>query len=458
MTDKTERLSVELNEAFARMEQEQDSPDSQKRSVENNPEKAKRRKNIKQPTGSGVGNILGVLTGLIAIGIASYSAFQSYQVGNNQRDQAAANSDFNQQIEVLRQEVGASFQASVSVRNQLEALSGIQESSTQQLEEKLDRSLADLRRDIGTSSEDWLLAEVEYLVRLGGQRVVMEGDPLGSIAFFEAADVIVRDALGLSAFDLRKALAKDIASLKRVSDLDVDGLFVKLAALIDQVDQLKQHKLEFKEVELSIPVVESSSTVERLIALATSAFVRVTALVDYRNGSAVSPILPPLEESFLRQNLVMQLQMAQLGLLRSDQQVFVASLSETEEWIIRHFDLEESTAIEMIKVLNEMKGIDVARAMPDVSGSSREVRKLLARFHQKTDREATSPTPEALVIDQSGTETSEPVPSQAARPETESGDQQGASLPPSDQLGEGQSGVKQSAAEQTAEERSGAEQ
>jgi len=191
-----------------------------------------------------------------------------------------------------------------------------------------------------------------------------------------------------------------------------------------------------------------------MTALASAGLARVFTLVDYRStGSVVAPILPAEEEYYLRQNLVMQLQMAQLGLLRSDQQVFAASLSETEKWITRHFDSEEPTAIAMLTALSELKKQNVAREMPDVSGSSREVRKLLARFHQKTDRGTTSPGTKALVINESSAETSESVPQQTAPPGTESSDQPDAELRRSDQRGADQSGVEHSAAEQ-----SGAEQ
>jgi hypothetical protein len=161
MTDKTERLSVELNDAFARLEKAQDSPDSKKHSDDGSFEgksgKGRRSKKIAQPTASGSGSILGVLTGLIAIGIASYSAFHTYQLINNPPS-AAIIAEVDLRIEDLRRELELSIQASETarsdVRNQLEELSGIQQISARQFKERLDRSLASIRNDMGTSSED----------------------------------------------------------------------------------------------------------------------------------------------------------------------------------------------------------------------------------------------------------------------------------------------------------------
>ena len=80
MTEKTERLSVDLNEAFARLEQAQDSPKS---NTTLTGEKNGVRKN-ERSTNSGRGNLLGVLAGLIAIGIASYALFNTYQLKTSQ--------------------------------------------------------------------------------------------------------------------------------------------------------------------------------------------------------------------------------------------------------------------------------------------------------------------------------------------------------------------------------------
>ena len=207
MTEKTERLSVELNDAFARLEQAQDSPESGSTIAG----EKKRNSKIEQPARSGTQNVLGVLTGLIAMGIASYAAFNTYQLKTSQPVEVVTSAEVDRKIATLRLELEQTIQGSADgqsrVEDQLEEFSRLQQVSVQRFEQRvldrLEQSLSEVREDIGTSSEDWLLAEAEYLIRLGSHRVLMEGDAQGAVALFEAADGIVRDAIGLSAFDLR---------------------------------------------------------------------------------------------------------------------------------------------------------------------------------------------------------------------------------------------------------------
>jgi len=323
--------------------------------------------------------------------MASYSGFVVYQQEQASKLKDAANANLEQQIATIRgtleQQRLATESADKEIEERLLVRLQDHQKTVQELATEVSASLADVAQDIGTSGEDWLLAEVEYLIRLGSQRVLMEADPEGAIALYEAADTIVRDAEGILAFELRQALAADIVSLKGVNDLDVDGLFVKISALIDQIDLLKQRQLPYTDVENADPVEEPQDFLTRLVQFAVFAGDRLSGLVDYRTeGGVVTPILPPKEEYYLRQNLVMKLQLAQLGLLRSDQRIFSASLQETSEWIDRYFDREDGTTKAVQETISAISLVNIEREMPDVSASLREVRKLLARFHEQGKR------------------------------------------------------------------------
>ena len=387
MTKKTEELSVQLNDAFARLEQEQMTQEDQ-------PDSSTREKPIDESPvarSSNLGNIVSVLIGLVALVMASYSGFVVYQQEQASKLKDAANANLEQQIAAIRgtleQQRLATESADKEIEERLLVQLQDQQKTVQEMATEVSASLADVAQDLGTSGEDWLLAEAEYLIRLGSQRVMMEADPEGAIALYEAADTIVRDAEGVVAFELRQALAADIVSLKGVSDLDVDGLFVKISALINQIDLLKHRQLQYIAVENADPVEEPQNLLARLVQFAASAGDRLSGLVDYRTeGGVVTPILPPKEEYYLRQNLVMKLQLAQLGLLRSDQRIFSASLQETSEWIDRYFDREDGTTKAVQETISAISLVNIEREMPDVSASLREVRKLLARFHEQGKR------------------------------------------------------------------------
>lgn len=391
------KLSVELNEAFERLEKQQEenlrteSSGSEARATP----RAKRTEAQSRPASSGTGLIsgLGIVLSLIALGVGSYAVFL---LQTPVEDPAVARMD--DRLAAMEQRVDANLNQMEDVYTRLDSITAALASTDPLTEEDLaafkrevDASVMAIRDQMGTSSQDWLLAEVEYLLRLGAQRVIMEGDTRGALALFRAADDIVRDAEGIAAFELRRAIASDIAQLEAVANVDVDGIFVRLEALVGQVSRLlqKEQKFETTMITAEVPAPAPEAGVgARILAFLGSAGDRLAGLVDYRSdGDRVAPILPPREEYYLRQNLVLKLQIAQLGLLRADNTVYTNSLTEAQGWLANYFDVDDPATIAMDRALGELAALDVQANMPEVTDSLLEVRKLLTRFHQEEKRE-----------------------------------------------------------------------
>ena len=111
-----------------------------------------------------------------------------------------------------------------------------------------------------------------------------------------------------------------------------------------------------------------------------SAGSRIAALVDYRvSDERVQPVLPAEEEYYLRQNLVMKYQQAQLALLSGKQEIFVTSIGDARNWINRYFDGQDVETSSVLITLAELESIDTTREIPDISVSLRLVRELQRR-------------------------------------------------------------------------------
>ncbi|HEY7775631.1 MAG TPA: uroporphyrinogen-III C-methyltransferase, partial [Kineobactrum sp.] len=108
----------------------------------------------------------------------------------------------------------------------------------QQLEAQLQEQRQALARISGGDSDSWLLAEVEYLLRLASQRLIMVGDTDSAQALLKSADSILRQLDDTTLYPVRRALAVDLAALRAVPDVDTEGLYLRLSALIDQVAEL----------------------------------------------------------------------------------------------------------------------------------------------------------------------------------------------------------------------------
>ncbi len=336
----------------------------------------------------GVSGVLGVLLALIAIGMASYPIYRLLQ------PQPAPVMD--QSVQQLIQDQAAQQQQIKTLGQELQGLTTLmndQQLGVAAAAEKANQARAQLREEmlamVGTTSQDWLMAEVEYLLRLANQRVLMERDTQGAIALLRAADDIVRDARGTTGFDLREAIALDLGQLEAVARVDVDGVYLQLSVLARQVGQLRQKKSQF-EVSTSVPVLPTITTPtwsERLWLRVEDAGRRLATLVDYRRGvTAVTPILPPKEEYYLRQNLVLKFQLAELALLRGDQAIYSNALAEADQWIKQYFALDNIQTQVVLAGIEKLQRIDIAGQMPDISGSLEVARQVMAKFSQRPSR------------------------------------------------------------------------
>ena len=82
----------------------------------------------------------------------------------------------------------------------------------------------------------------------------------------------------------------------------------------------------------------------------------------------ITPVLPPKEEYYLRQNLVLKFQLAELALLRGDQLIYKNALSEANLWLPLYFDLENSQTRAMQAAIEKLLRVDISRQLPDISG------------------------------------------------------------------------------------------
>ena len=412
LTEEGSDIDKRLDEAFTQLEKESDdipssnsgSKNSQASNTGSVSTVTENKANTDGSTKRGAGLIVsfGMLISILALVVAGYAAYLIYESNSELKDArtsvrsletelANLKRTSDQKIEqlsvVLEQTTASIAQTREAENTAIADLGASFEVATEQLRTEL---RAELNEGLGTSGEDWLLAEVEYLIRLANQRVLMERDVSGALSLLSSADEIVEQTSGIAAYELRESLAYDIANLKAVSDLDTDGIFLSLSAMASQVPELRR-----KQPELSSPRQtqvengEAQNFYQQFISLVSNIFGRVLNSVDYRrDGVAITPLLPPKEEYYLRQNLILKFEMAQLALLRNDQPVYHTSLSEAKLWIVNHFIETDPRTIALVTSLDQLMEVEVDRSLPNISGSLRAVRGLLNTLHQQDSRGA----------------------------------------------------------------------
>ncbi len=244
--------------------------------------------------------------------------------------------------------------------------------------EDLSARMAALENQIGlvTGSHriDWMLKEIEHFIQLAERRVSLLGDAQGALALLQEADTIARDLNEPVARNLREALTRDIHELKLAaeSNLDIDGIFLRISRLVARVPQLNIPRYELFQEEADLNTAELPP--EDGLGLFWYRFTEfLSSLVRYQKHEKQKPVLLTAQRDYLAQSITLLLEQAQLALLRGDNNAYRLSLKEARNRINSFQLLQEKESRIFMTELDALASIRLRPQMPTLENSVRAV-------------------------------------------------------------------------------------
>lgn len=298
-------------------------------------------------------------------------------------------------------------------RQQLEALSAKQQESSQIVDSHARRLLS----LTATTTDDWRVAEVDYLLRLANQRLLISSDAQTAISLIEAADQILIELADPRLLEVRKSIAEDRAALNLIAGLDIDGMFLNLAAIANQIDSLPvvsapkfqaqslrsdtddaaaSQALEDASGITASPANAEHDTTEsvtsRIVAVFERGWLEIRSwFAINREGATIKPMLPPEQQYYLRANLKLLLNQAQIALLEKRPEPYRISLGTAIDWLRNYYPTEEPAIQATIEDLQTLAATDIAPELPDLSGSLLEIKSFInSRFNQSGSSKSSS--------------------------------------------------------------------
>lgn len=261
------------------------------------------------------------------------------------------------------------------------------EQEVEQLREQLHAlsdSFSDLNEKQPDSNEDWALAEIEYLLVIATHRLLLEHDVATALKAMEAASLRI-EALGDSGLiPVREQITSDINKLRAVNTVDVTGLSIYLADLIDKVDDLPVKKPDLKMPDAGTDQPQQTMPDKNglnLKGLFSKIWNELKSLVVIRkSGDVKSVLLLPDQEYFLYQNLRLELENARISVLRRNTQSLHTSVRLITVWLQTYFDTSDSSVANMLDSLDKMISLKLDPDLPDISSS---LETLHAYMHQR---------------------------------------------------------------------------
>ena len=334
----------------------------------------------KQPPQKNRSGIAGIALGAIAIAIALALGGGLYSYGKHQSAAQTANTDAlaTQLIALQKQQEQQQSALETTVKQQASAL---EESNRQQA--NLARELDEVQQKVatisGSDAKTWLLAQSDFLVKLAGRKLWSDQDVTTAAALLKSADASLADMNDPSLLAVRRALTDDISALSAITQVDYDGIILKLNQLSNQVDNLRLADNNTDDTPMDSDGNELSSTVTEWRQNLTKSwhnFMDSFITIRRRDETAV-PLLAPNQDVYLRENIRSRLLVAAQAVPRHQDATYKQSLENVSTWVRAYYDTNDSVTKSFLDELDSLSQQSINMDVPQTLESQPLLEKLV---------------------------------------------------------------------------------
>jgi uncharacterized protein HemX len=235
---------------------------------------------------------------------------------------------------------------------------------------RVEGELARLSADLAAhapADRAWQLAELRYLLRIADHRARLEHDGAGAASLLDVAADLLTSLDDRSLDPVRVAVDASRQALASTPSVDLDALHDRLAALRQSVEVLPVKLPKYA------PTVQPSDSAETTHDGLERLLERLRSLVDFRTRDAAEPppLLRPEDERYLRLNLMLTVEAAEVGALRRDDATYRKSLVELDTAVAQYFEPSDERVVHMRDEIGQLERVQLSVALPDLSGALR---------------------------------------------------------------------------------------
>ena len=231
----------------------------------------------------------------------------------------------------------------------------------------------------GTDAKTWLLSQSDFLVKLAGRKLWSDQDVTTAAALLKSADASLADMNDPSLITARRALTEDIASLAAVSQVDYDGIILKVNQLANQVDNLRladnnndDSPMDNDDGELSASLSEWRVNLQKSWQSFMDSFITVR-----RRDETAVPLLAPNQDIYLRENIRSQLLAAVQAVPRHQDETYKQALDNVSTWVRAYYDTDDATTKAFLDNIEKLSQQSISMDVPETLQSQPILEKLM---------------------------------------------------------------------------------
>ena len=326
------------------------------------------------------GNKTSLALSAIAIAIAIAAGIGLYGLNKQQATrQNATTSELASQVAALQK----------AQENQKSELEGVIKQQADQLneakhqQETLAKQLDELQQKVavisGSDAKTWLLAQADFLVKLAGRKLWSDQDVTTAAALLKSADASLADMNDPSLIGARRAITDDIATLSAVSQVDYDGMILKVNQLANQIDNLRladnnddDSPMDADSDELSSSISEWRVNLQKSWQNFMDSFITIRR----RDDTAV-PLLAPNQDVYLRENIRSRLLVAAQAVPRHQEETYRQALDNVSTWVRAYYDTDDATTKAFLEEVDKLSQQSITMDVPETLQSQAILEKLM---------------------------------------------------------------------------------
>ncbi len=273
--------------------------------------------------------------------------------------------------------------------NQKSELEGVIKQQADQLneakhqQETLAKQLDELQQKVavisGSDAKTWLLAQADFLVKLAGRKLWSDQDVTTAAALLKSADASLADMNDPSLIGARRAITDDIATLSAVSQVDYDGMILKVNQLANQIDNLRladnnddDSPMDADSDELSSSISEWRVNLQKSWQNFMDSFITVR-----RRDETAVPLLAPNQDIYLRENIRSRLLVAAQAVPRHQEETWKQSLDNVSTWVRAYYDTDDATTKAFLDEVDKLSQQSITMTVPETLQSQALLEKLM---------------------------------------------------------------------------------
>ncbi|XXD07274.1 uroporphyrinogen-III C-methyltransferase [Klebsiella sp. R445] len=380
-----------------------------------------------QPENSGKkngGNKTSLVLSAVAIAIALAAGVGLFSLNKQQVSRQ------NETSTVLGDQVAALLKAQESQKNEFESLlkqQADQLADAKHQQEALTKQLEEVQQKVavisGSDAKTWLLAQADFLVKSAGRKLWSDQDVTTAAALLKSADASLADMNDPSLISARRAITDDITSLSAVSQVDYDGIILKVNQLANQIDNLRladnnddDSPMDSDSEELSSSIGEWRVNLQKSWQNFMDSFITIR-----RRDETAVPLLAPNQDVYLRENIRSRLLVAAQAVPRHQEETYKQALDNVSTWVRAYYDTEDATTKAFLEDVDKLSQQSITMSVPDNLQSQAILEKLMqtrvrSLMAQPAVTQSSAPAP-AAPAPSAPAPASEPAPAHAAQGE-----------------------------------------